>query len=370
MALKPVKIGIIGCGNISGTYFTNCKRMGILDVVACSDIILERAQASAKQYNIPNCGYNDVVLNNPDIELVICLTPPKVHTEIMLSALAAGKNAYTEKPFAIRKEDGFATLKLAKEKGLLVGGAPDTFMGAGIQTCRKLLDEGAIGRPVAVTAFMCSGGVEVWHPDPEFFYETGGGPMLDMGPYYITTLVNLLGPVKRATGSAQISFAERTITSEKKRGKKIVVETPTHIAAVLDFVNATVATLVMSFDVQAHNLPRIEVYGETGTLSVPDPNCFGGPVLVGRRRKENAWTDMPLTHANAENSRGIGPADLATALRTGRNFRPCGELAYHVLEVMLAVEQASRTGRHVDIASTCQRPAPIPAGLKDAELDE
>ena len=368
MALKPVKVGVIGCGNISKTYFTHCKRMGILEVVACSDIILERAQASAKKFDIPACGYNEVVLDDPEVELVICLTPPKVHTEIMLSALAAGKNAYTEKPFAVRKQDGQATLRLAKEKGLLVGGAPDTFMGGGIQTCRKLIDDGEIGRPVAATAFMCSSGVEAWHPDPEFFYEIGGGPMLDMGPYYITALVNLLGPVKRVTGSAQISFAERTITSEAKRGKKIVVETPTHFAAVLDFVSGAVASLVMSFDVQAHRLPRIEVYGEAGTLSVPDPNGFGGPVSVGRRG--NKWTEAPLTHANAENSRGIGPADLATALRTGRKFRPCGELAYHVLDVMLSVEQASKAGRHVDVASTCERPAALPAGLADTQLDQ
>ena len=320
MALKPVKTGIIGCGNISGTYFTRTKRLPILDVVACSDIILERAQAAGEKYGIPACGYNDVVLDNPEIELVICLTPPKVHTEIMLAALQAGKNAYTEKPFGVRQTDGQATLKLAREKGLLVGGAPDTFLGAGIQTCRKLLDDGAIGRPVAATAFMCSGGVENWHPDPEFFYEFGGGPMLDMGPYYITTLVNLLGPVKRVTGSAQISYAERTIGSEPKRGKKITVETPTHIAAVLDFHSGAVATLVMSFDVKAHKLPRIEIYGQDGTLEVPDPNGFGGTVMIGKGRNE--WTEMPLTHANAENSRGLGAADLATALRTGASIAP------------------------------------------------
>ncbi len=367
MALEPVKVGVVGCGDISKTYFTHCKRMGILDVVACSDVIIERAQASAEKYGIPACGYNEVVMDNPDVELVVCLTPPKAHTEIMLSALQAGKHAYTEKPFAIRIEDGQATLKLARENNLLVGGAPDTFMGGGIQTCRKLIDDGAIGRPVAATAFMCSGGVETWHPDPEFFYKVGGGPMLDMGPYYVTALVNLLGPVKRVTGSAQISFAERTITSEKKHGEKILVETPTHFAAVLDFVSGAVASLMMSFDVKASHLPRIEVYGETGTISVPDPNSFGGPVSIGTNRNE--WTDMPLTHANATNSRGIGPADLATALRTGRKFRPCGELAYHVLDVMLSVEQASKTGRHVEVSSTCERPAAIPAGLEDTQLD-
>ena len=367
MAIKPVKAGIIGCGNISGRYMETCKKLDILDLVACSDIILERAQAAAEKFDIPSCGYNEVVLDNPEVEMVICLTPPKVHTEIMLAALNAGKHAYTEKPFAIRKADGQATLKLAKEKGLLVGGAPDTFFGAGIQTCRKLIDDGAIGRPIAAVGFMCSGGVETWHPDPEFFYQVGGGPMLDMGPYYVTTLVNLLGPVKRVTGSAQVSFAERTITSKPKHGQTIKVETPTHLSAVLDFHSGAVATLVMSFDVKGHHLPLIEIYGQDATMSVPDPNGFGGTVLVGERKE--GWKEMPLTHANAGNSRAIGAADMAAALRTGRNFRANGKMAYHVLEVMMAVEQASTSGRHVEIESTCERPAPLPTGLGDLELD-
>ena len=290
MAIEPVNVGIVGCGNISGTYFTHCKEMEALEVVACSDIILERAEASAEKFDIPTAGHNEAVFDNPDVELVICLTPPLAHTEIMQAALAAGKHAYTEKPFAICREDGRATLAAAAEKGLLVGGAPDTFFGGGIQTCRKLIDEGAIGEPVAATAFMLSSGVESWHPDPEFFYEPGGGPMLDMGPYYLTALVNLLGPIRRVAGRARISFAERTITSEKKRGQKIPVQTPTHIAGVMDFACGAVGTAIMSFDVQAHNLPRIEIYGSQATLSVPDPNTFGGPVRIGRKR--NDWEEI------------------------------------------------------------------------------
>jgi predicted dehydrogenase len=367
MALEPVKVGIVGCGNISGTYFTHCKEMQALEVVACSDIILERAKASAKKFGIPKAGGNEVVLDNGDVELVICLTPPKVHTEIMQAALAAGKHAYTEKPFAVRREDGLATLAAAAEKGLLVGGAPDTFFGGGIQTCRKLIDAGAIGVPVAATAFMLSSGCESWHPDPEFFYEVGGGPMLDMGPYYLTALVNLLGPIASVAGRARVSFPERTITSEKKRGQKITVETPTHIAGVMDFVCGAVGTLIMSFDCQAHNLPRIEIYGSEATLSVPDPNTFGGPVRIGRR---GGWEDVELTHGYTENARGIGPADLATSLRTGRKHRACGELTFHVLDAMLSFTDASRAGGFVEVCSTCERPAPLPAGLAHGALDE
>ena len=368
MAIEPVNVGIVGCGNISGTYFTHCKEMEALEVVACSDIILERAEASAEKFDIPTAGHNEAVFDNPDVELVICLTPPLAHTEIMQAALAAGKHAYTEKPFAICREDGRATLAAAAEKGLLVGGAPDTFFGGGIQTCRKLIDEGAIGEPVAATAFMLSSGVESWHPDPEFFYEPGGGPMLDMGPYYLTALVNLLGPIRRVAGRARISFAERAITSEKKRGQKIPVQTPTHIAGVMDFACGAVGTAIMSFDVQAHNLPRIEIYGSEATLSVPDPNTFGGPVRIGRKR--NDWEEVELTHGYADNTRGIGPADLAVSLRTGRKHRACGELTFHVLDAMLAFNDASEAGGFVELASTCERPAPLPLGLEHGALDE
>ena len=370
MAIKPVQVGIIGCGNISGTYFTHCKELETLEVVACSDIIPERAKASAEKFGIPHHGTNEVVLDNPDIELVICLTPPKVHAEIMLDALAAGKNAYTEKPFGICKDEGQAILSAARARGLRVGGAPDTFLGAGIQTCRKLIDDGAIGRPVAAVAFMMGRGAESWHPDPEFFYERGGGPMLDMGPYYLTTLVNLLGSIRRVTGSARASFPERLITSEKKRGKRIVVETPTHITGTAEFANGAIATLVMSFDIKAHNLPCIQVYGSEGTLSVPDPNGFGGPVRIDRG-KGKGWEDVKLINqAYADQSRGIGPADLAMAIRTGRKARASGALAYHVLEAMVSFEAASRSGRHVELASTCDRPAAMPPKLKRGKIDQ
>jgi predicted dehydrogenase len=259
-------------------------------------------------------------------------------------------------------------LNLAQEKGLRVGGAPDTFMGAGGQTCRKLIDEGWIGRPVAATAFMTGHGHESWHPDPAFYYKAGGGPMFDMGPYYLTALVNLLGPVRRVSGEARITFQERTITSEPKCGEIIDVDVPTHIAGTADFESGTVATVIMSFDVWDARLPRIEIYGSEGTLSVPDPNGFGGPVSVFRPGNE-ARQDVPLTHSYAENSRGLGVADMASAILCGRPHRASGELACHVLDVMHAFHDAAEEGVYAELQSSCGRPAPLPMGLREGRID-
>ena len=367
MAREPVKAGIVGCGNISEIYLKNCKAMEILDLVACADLVSERAEAAAAKHGIEARSV-EALLADPEIELVVNLTIPKAHAEVDLAAIAAGKCAYQEKPLAITRENGRKVLEAARDAGVLVGGAPDTFLGAGIQTCRKLIDDGAIGQPVAVSAFMLCAGHESWHPDPEFYYELGGGPMLDMGPYYLTALVNLLGPICRVTGSTQISFPERTITSDKKKGKKIVVETPTHHAGVMDFASGVVGTIITSFDVQAHTLPCIEIYGSEGTLGVPDPNGFGGPVRLRRRGQD--WQEVALTHGYAENGRGVGAADLAMALRTGRKHRASGELNFHVLDVMLAFEDASKTGKHVELDSGCERPAAMPTGLAFGQLDE
>lgn len=279
--MKPVKVGIIGCGNISSIYFKNAQKFGILDLIAAADLIPERVEAQAAEFNIPHVYYSGAeLLENPEIELVVNLGTPDVHAEICLAALNAGKHVYVEKPLAIALEEGQAILNLAKAKGLLVGGAPDTFMGGGIQTCRKLIEDGLIGEPIGGTAFMVNHGHESWHPDPEFYYKVGGGPMFDMGPYYLTALVNLLGPIKRICGSTKISFPERTITSREKYGQKISVEVPTHVAGIFDFASGAVVSMITSFDVWGAELPRIEIYGTKGTLSVPDPNTFGGPVKV------------------------------------------------------------------------------------------
>jgi predicted dehydrogenase len=365
---NKTKIGIIGCGNISDIYLKNCSQFQGIQVVACADLLMERAQAKAEKFNIRAMTV-DEILADADIEIIINLTIPKVHADINLRALNAGKHAYSEKPLGVTRLDGQKTLLLASQKKLRVGSAPDTFLGAGLQTCRKLIDDGAIGVPVAATAFMLGHGPENWHPDPEFFYKVGGGPMFDMGPYYLTALVNLLGPVKRVTGSTRISFPERVVGSQPKKGQKIAVETPTHLVGVLEFANGAIGNIITSFDVWHHNLPNIEIYGSEGSLRVPDPNTFHGPVLL-RKAEDKEWKEMPCTHPNEENSRGLGVADMAQAIRSGRAHRASGDLAYHVLDLMHSVHDASRLGKHIDMEIGLDRPAAFPVGLKAGHVDD
>lgn len=366
---QKTKVGVIGCGNISGVYFAAGKMFEAIEFAACADMILDRAKAKAAEFGIPKACTVDELLADPEIRIVANLTIPKAHGQIGLAALEAGKSVYNEKPLAVTREDGQRLLKLAKKRKLLVGGAPDTFLGAGIQTCRKLIDDGWIGEPVAATAFMMCHGHESWHPDPAFYYAPGGGPMFDMGPYYLTALVSLLGPVRRVTASARITFPERLITSQPKFGTKVQVETPTHIAGVLDFASGAVGTIITSFDVWHAQLPAIEIYGTRGTVCVPDPNGFAGAPRV-RAAGAPDWSTVPYSHGYSQQSRGIGVADMAYALCSGRPHRANGQMAYHVLDVMHAFHDASREGRHIELASTCARPAALPLGLREGTLDE
>ncbi len=361
-------IGIVGCGAISGIYLENLtRRFRDARVVACADLVMERAKAAAAKHGVARACTVDELLADREVQIVLNLTIPKVHASVSLAALAAGKHVYLEKPLAVTRADGARVLKAARKAGRRVGGAPDTFLGAGIQTCRKLLDEGAIGRPVGATAFMVCHGHEGWHPDPEFYYQAGGGPMLDMGPYYLTALVTLLGPIARVAGSTRMSFPERTITSDPKRIRTVKVEVPTHVAGVLDFTSGAVATIITSFDVWGAHLPTIEIYGTEGSLAVPDPNSFGGPVKLLRKGTKE-WVDVPLAFAYAENSRGLGVADMADAVAKDRPHRASGEVMYHVLDVMEGIHDASRTGRCFAPKSTCERPAPLPQGLADGQV--
>jgi len=365
---KPVPVGIIGAGNISSIYLEMGQTFESMKIVALADLIPERAKAQAEKYGIDHVLTVDEMLADPNIEIIINLTIPIAHAEVAFKALHAGKSVYNEKPLAISREDAQKMLALAKEKGLLVGGAPDTFLGGGLQTCRKLIDDGWIGTPVAATAFMLCHGHESWHPAPEFYYKVGGGPMFDMGPYYLTALISLMGPVRRVTGSARVTFPTRTITSQPLNGTVVTVDVPTHVAGILDFASGAIATIVTSFDVWAHNMPCIEIYGTAGSMSVPDPNGFGGPVKV-RRPDMDTWTEMPLSHGYAQNSRSLGVADMAAALRSGRAHRANGELCYHVLDIMHAIHDASMEGKHVELQSTCAQPTALPLGLSAGMLD-
>jgi len=355
--MKKINVGIVGCGNISGIYFENLCNVfnNIVDVVACSDLQIKRAKEKKEEFGIDKVCSTEELLADNNIDIVLNLTTPNSHADICIRALKANKHVYVEKPLAITREDGKAILKLAKEKSLLVGGAPDTFLGASIQTCKKIIDDGWIGKPIAATAYMVCHGHESWHPDPEFYYKVGGGPMFDMGPYYLTALIALLGPINKVTGITAKTFKTRTITSEKKFGKTIDVEIPTHINGIMSFDNGAIGNIITSFDVWDSHLPRIEIYGTEGTLSVPDPNRFSGEILL-KRAGQQEWANMPYSSIYSENSRGIGVADMAYAIRENRINRANGELTYHVLDVMHAFHDSSNMDKHINIESTCLRP--------------
>lgn len=366
---RKIKIGIIGLGKICDQYFKGCRAYEILEIVACADLDLARARARATEYAVPRACTVAELLTAPDIDLVLNLTVPQAHAEVNEAALLAGKHVYAEKPFALNSQDGARVLALARERGLLVGCAPDTFLGGGLQTARKALDDGLIGRPVAAFAFMLGHGPESWHPAPEFYYKRGGGPMFDMGPYYITALVTLLGPVARVSGSAQTSFPEREITSQPLAGTKIRVDVPTHYAGTMDFANGAVATIAMSFDVwSGPAMPRIVVYGSEGTLDIPDPNMFDGSVRLFRPGVKEPET-IPPVHSLLR-GRGTGVADMAySILRRDRPHRASGELASHAVEIMEAFERSSTGGTHERLRSTCARPMALPPGLGESVLD-
>jgi predicted dehydrogenase len=357
-SMDPVRIGVIGCGNISGTYLKNCRELPEVEVVACADIDLERARARAGQFDIPAVCTPAEIVAHEDIDIILNLTVPGAHASVSIEALQGGKHVYSEKPLATTRADGRRMLVAAADAQRRVGCAPDTFLGAGLQTARKLLDEGAIGTPVGATAFTLSRGMEHWHPNPEFFYQPGAGPLFDMGPYYLTALVALLGPVQSVTGMARISFPVRTIGGQIRAGTTFTVSTPTYVAGLLQFTAGPVGTLISTFDVHHHSLPFIEVYGSEGTMRVPDPNRFGGSVQL-RRGGDPEWHEAVSDSPYTTNWRGLGLADMARALRTGDVFRATGDLGFHVLDIMEALLTAARDGQTVTLESTVERPAPM-----------
>jgi len=366
--MSKIPVGIIGCGNISNIYAEAGKKFENLNIVACADLDLARAKALAEKHGIPKALSVPDLLADKEVGLVINLTVPAAHADVAMQALKAGKHVYNEKPLAQRRREAREMIGFARKKGLRIGCAPDTFLGGGLQTCRKLIDDGAIGVPLGGAGFMLSRGAESWHPNPEFFYKKGAGPMFDMGPYYLTAFTTLLGPVTRVTGSSRISFQKREITSQPLAGSIIDVEVPTHVTAIMDFESGPIVTLATSFDVASHRMPNIEIYGSEGTIGVPDPNTFGGPVLL-RRRGEQEWREMPLDFGYSENSRGLGVADMIASIEGKREHRANDRVAYHVLDLMHSVIDASITGRHVEMKSSMGRPEPLPLGLQPGQVE-
>lgn len=362
--MEPIAVGVLGCGTISDAYFSSNDQFDCFEITACADLDRERAESKADEYDLT--AYDVDGFLESDIDAAINLTPPAVHAQTCQQLLDAGKHVYVEKPLAATVEDAGEILAMADESDLLVGSAPDTFLGAGLQTCRSVIDSGRIGEPIGATAIWTSGGHESWHPNPDLYYAEGGGPLFDMGPYYVTALVSLLGPASRVTGSVKQTFSERTITSEPRSGETLDVEVPTHEAGIVEFEDGAIANLLMSFDTHGGSSlpsPAFEIYGTEGTLQLPDPNHFEGPVRV-RDRDSDQFEVVELTHEYTA-GRGAGVADLAYAIDGDWEHRTSADLAYHVLTVLSGIRTASTAGEHVPIETTCRRPTPLPPAFPD-----
>ena len=353
----PLKIGVVGAGKISGQYSATIARLPELAITAVADLDAGRAAALADQHP----GAQAVALPDlyaGDVDVVLNLTTPGGHATVALAALAAGKHVYGEKPLAATSPDGRAIVDAAIDTGLRAACAPDTVLGTGVQTARAALESGAIGTAHAATAFMTAAGHERWHPDPEFYYQPGGGPLLDMGPYYLTALVHLLGPVRRVTGMSSRPRAERTVATGPKAGTSFPVAVDSHLTGILEHESGALTTLLMSFDVWAARLPRIEVYGSAGSLALPDPNYFDGDVGLFTAAA-GEWSVLEPTAGYAEAGRGVGLLDLHDSLAEGRPHRAAADVALHLLDVMESMQTAADTGATIEISTTCEVPAAV-----------
>ena len=368
--MNKTNIAIIGLGDISNIYLENITNMfKEIKIIGVCDFIKERAKEVQEKYKIGKIYESmEDAFKDPEVEIVLNLTRPTEHCNVSRAALNAGKNVYSEKPLAATYEEGKELVDLAKEKDLMLGCAPDTFLGAGIQTCRELIDKGFIGELVGASAAMVCRGHEGWHPAPEFYYKHGGGPMMDMGPYYITALVNLLGGVSGLTGITKSSFDKRVITSEPLKGNIIDVEVPTFTSGIMNFDNGAVGMIFTTFDVHYDKQAKLEIYGSEGTLIVPDPNTFGGEIKL-LRPEEGEYRQMPLMFDYADNSRGLGLADMAKALRTGRDYRANCDLALHVLEILTSFEKSSDQGKYISLETKYDRGLAMKNNLIKGILD-
>ena len=362
----PVGVALVGAGNISGQYLRVLGGFPDTEIRGIADLDVARAQAAAREHGIPVAGELDSVLAIPEVEIVVNLTHPAAHAEVATAALRAGKHVYGEKPLAATAQDGEKVLAEAAERGLLVGCAPDTFLGAGLQSAIRAVRAGKIGTPIAATTAVTSLGPESWHPDPAFFYQPGAGPLFDIGPYYLTALVALFGPVAGVLASATRGHGHRVVGSGPKAGERFPVEVPTHVNALIEFVSGPRANSVFSFDSASHRI-MFEVTGSEGTLAVPDPNTFGGPLRL-LPNGERTWRELPVEGTTA--GRGLGVLEMARALRAGEPHRASGSLGLHVLRTMTAIVEAAedRTWHAPDApgpaggGGTLVSPEPLPPG--------
>ncbi|GAA5059211.1 Gfo/Idh/MocA family oxidoreductase [Thermocatellispora tengchongensis] len=352
-------MAVVGCGVISAQYLRNLAGFPAVRVLACGDLDPARARAAAAEHGVPYAGGPHDAITRPGVELVVNLTVPAAHAEVAEAAIAAGRHVYNEKPLTPDPASARRLLAAAERAGVRVGAAPDTFLGAGLQATLRLLAEGGAGRPLSAVALMQGPGPQRWHHDPEFFFRPGGGPLFDMGPYYLTALVAALGPVARVAALSGRAFDRRVIGAGPRAGTDFPVEVATHVTALLEFASGAVATTVFSFDSPLGRQDFLEFTGTEATVAGPNPNGFGGPLRL-RRAGETEWRELPVP-ANGT-GRGAGVAEMALAIREGRPHRAGGELGLHVLDVMAAIAESAERGAFVPVASTCPRPEPLPEG--------
>jgi predicted dehydrogenase len=353
----PTRVGMIGCGVISHRYAANAPSFDGFELVACTDLDEARRLALAEEHGLTAMTLEEL-LSDAEIDFVLNLTPPAAHYDVTRAALERGKHVYTEKPLAMVAPGARELLALAEARGLRIGCAPDIFLGGAYQEARGLIDRGAIGTPLAVSATMLAGGQESWHPDPDIFFRDGAGPLLDMGPYYLAAIVALLGPVSRVAGIGSTLVEEREIEIGPRAGERFSAETPTHTAAVMQLASGELATLVATFEAPSHYASTMFVLGSEGTLSLPDPNMFEGTVRL--RQGGGGWTDVSYATRGAREARGIGLQEMVEAIAAGREPRASGALAAHVVDVGRSILEAAATEMAVEVASTVARPAPLP----------
>ena len=355
--MRKYKVGIIGCGAISEHYlrFARDAYADYFQIVALGDLAVERAEARAREFGIAKHGLPEVVYEDKEVEIIINLTVPNAHEEVNIKALQSGKHVYSEKPLATSREGIKRIMAVAKECGKRVGCAPDTFMSAPMQTAKKVIEEDWIGKPLGVNALCPMRGNEFWRPDCDFFYKKGAGPMLDMAPYYLNVFVSLFGAVDSVYSMQKMTFPQRTIKVAPRRGEKIDVEIPTHVCATLRFENGMIGTFTNSFDIWASNTPKIEIYGEKGVMILPDPNLFEGPVYI-KRFNDPEWRAVPQFIEYGKYGRGVGVMDMIRSLESGKPHKASAELAYHVTDVILTMDEAAEAKCEKKVASTVSQP--------------